>query len=456
MSVTNLGLIGHPLAHSLSPFIHQALMDTAGIQGTYRLYDIKPENLENEFPGLMQRHHGLNCTIPYKQAVVPLLSSLDQSAVHCQAVNTIYKQRGYNTDYKGFLSDCPDLRSYHVLILGAGGVSKTMAYAAVDSGAGVCIQARRKEQADQLAEELKSKFPGCDVCFVETLSQWDQEHDSWFEQKRPWALLNGTPAGLWPDIRRMPLSSDRLPSFAFVYDTIYNPVATRLVLRARSQHVKAFSGLGMLFNQALAAQKIWHPGHVFPEKMIRKIREQLAEAVLKQSPVNFLLTGFMGCGKSTIGQILSVKMGLEFIDLDEQIEKTAGQSIPDIFSEQGEETFRAIEHDCLKAFLDRKHSKIIATGGGAMIQKRIRNLIDAYPVQVIWINVPLEVISQRVGDGSGRPLLSNLQSQSIEALYNSRYEIYNQTADLSVDGCEKPEQIAESIKEMLGFGGNLI
>ncbi|MDW7657018.1 MAG: shikimate kinase, partial [Bacillota bacterium] len=333
MRAIDYGLIGHPLGHSLSPFIHQSILAAAALPGTYRLYDIEADLLPGTVNRLSRELAGFNCTIPYKEAIIPYLSGLDATAQRILSVNTVFQGTGYNTDYAAFKSECPLHPDTKVLILGAGGVSRTMAYAAAAAGCETWITARRPQQARSLAAAIRLRQP--DACLIcpETLDDWRHEAGRQSEGTAPenmaagWTLLNGTPVGLWPQTRGMPLLKSDLAWFNRVYDTIYNPVATRLVLAARSLGIPAKGGLGMLFSQALAAQKIWNPTAVFPEPSMQKVREALANAILRQFPLKIVLSGYMGSGKSTIGQRLAEQLGISFIDLDQLIERQAGRSI---------------------------------------------------------------------------------------------------------------------------------
>ena len=120
-------LIGHPLGHSLSPEIHRAIMRAAGIEGTYDLIDVSPEDIPSRLPALLRDYDGLNATIPHKKAVVPFLSSLSDAARRCGAANTVFQGRGYNTDTAGFAASDLPLAGARALLLGTGGVAAMMA-----------------------------------------------------------------------------------------------------------------------------------------------------------------------------------------------------------------------------------------------------------------------------------------------------------------------------------------
>lgn len=457
MSAIEYGLIGHPLGHSLSPFIHREILAAASLPGAYNLYDIEPADLGIRLPQLMRRLAGLNCTIPHKEAVIPLLGSLDHTAKRCLAVNTIYKNKGYNTDYLGFLADCPDLAGCQVLILGAGGVSRTMALAAVDAGAAVSILARRQEQALQVTAAVKSQNPqsqiDCPADFAAWLELTGADKTGRSASGARTILLNGTPVGLWPHTSGMPLEPGQIDYFSFVYDTIYNPVATRLVLQARSRKIEARSGLGMLFAQALAAQRIWHPQMQIADAEIARIRARLAAAVSEEFPTAIILTGFMGSGKSTVGSRLAAAAGLPFVDLDQEIEQGENCAITEIFAAAGEKAFRQIEQKYLRQQLQSGKSMILAAGGGTLLEAEAENLVRSSACLVVYLDISLEQSIQRVGDGRGRPMIFRQGSQNLRRLYEQRRPLYLLQADLVTEGADTPEVITRSLMADLGFGG---
>lgn len=453
MSATDFGLIGHPLGHSLSPWIHESLLAAAGLAGSYKLYDLPPDQLAAAVPGLLRDLGGFNCTIPFKESIIPLLERLDPSADRVRSVNTVWQGHGYNTDFQAFLDNCPPMAGHRVLIIGAGGVSRTIAFAAAESCTEICIMARRLEQADALASAVWAAHPSCRISTTANAAEWLSTGPFDQPDGAPWALINGTPLGLWPNVSGLPFPQELLSHFAWVFDTIYNPPATRLVLAARSRGIKARGGLGMLFDQALAAEKIWHPQAVFAEDKIETIRRDLTRRVLGQFPTSVLLTGFMGSGKTVAGSALASRIGLPFIDLDQVIVEAADQSIPEIFANSGEAAFRVLERQKLAELLGSGRSQVIATGGGALIDPAAEAIVRMSPATIVYLDTPIDAIRQRVGSGEGRPLLAGQVSDRLENLFLARRSRYLNLSDLRIEGIGTPDEIAAAIATGLGYEG---
>ena len=156
------------------------------------------------------------------------------------------------------------------------------------------------------------------------------------------------------------------------------------------------------------------------------------------------LTGFMGCGKSTVGKLLAEHLGWEFVDLDERIEALAGKPIARIFSENGEDEFRRLEHETLveQARLARDgNPRAAALGGGAFTFERNRRAISAAGVS-IWLDAPVETLWERVRGEQHRPLASD--PEKFRALYAARRNSYAQ-ADRRADATAAPEHIVNEI-----------
>ena len=261
-----LGLIGYPLGHSLSPNIHTAALKSCGIEGDYSLFPIHPGDRQG-LGDLLSRVRsgdlaGLNVTIPHKQTVISLLDALSPTAKAIGAVNTISEQNGKligeNTDAPGFLTDLDRVLTTEtprhgdkktVLVLGAGGSARAVVYALLQDGWDVTIAARRLEQAQELIAQLPN--PESRVTNVEFTAL-----HSLFS---PLSLIvNTTPLGMFPNIDMSPWPIDLpFPPNASIYDLIYNPRETKLVKDACAAGLPATTSLGMLIEQAALAFEIW-------------------------------------------------------------------------------------------------------------------------------------------------------------------------------------------------------
>jgi len=269
VSPFQLGLIGYPLGHSLSPNIHKAALESCELPGEYSLFPIQPHDIQG-LKDLLTRVrsgelHGLNVTIPHKQKVIPLLDERTPTARAIGAVNTIFLQEGKligdNTDVPGFLADLenflttetprPDRQSRggrrhgdneKVLVLGAGGSARAVVYALAQDGWKVTIATRRIEQAEELAKQYAIRPV-----------QYGNLQPSTFN-----LVINTTPLGMSPNIDTSPWPADLpFPLDAAVYDLVYNPHETKLVRDARNAGLPATTGLGMLIEQAALSFEIW-------------------------------------------------------------------------------------------------------------------------------------------------------------------------------------------------------
>ena len=282
-----LGLIGHPLGHSLSPKIHAAALRACDLEGSYSLFPVAPDDMQS-LKDLIDRVRsgeitGLNVTIPHKQNVIQFLDELTPPAKAIGAVNTIYlsnnKLIGDNTDAPGFIADlkrfltlaCDSLLSNlqeqapafqkNALMLGAGGSARAVAYALLNDGWNVTIAARRIEQAQQLANSFTN--------YQLQIMNFTDLRLSTFD-----LLVNTTPIGMTPNTEQSPLpESTILSEHTIIYDLVYNPSETKLVKAARAQGLSAVTGLGMLIEQAALSFEIW-TGHNPSREIMRAAIEQ--------------------------------------------------------------------------------------------------------------------------------------------------------------------------------------
>ena len=163
------------------------------------------------------------------------------------------------------------------------------------------------------------------------------------------------------------------------------------------------------------------------------------------------LTGFMGSGKSAVGQALSDLLGRPFIDLDTRIEAKADRSIPDIITSDGEERFRQLESEALREVM-KMGATVIALGGGAILLAENRELISGHGVSV-WLDVPFEVCWQRIQqDGLIRPLAPD--EMTARTRYEQRLPLYQQSSIHITAGPDKaPADLAAEILQQLDSAG---
>lgn len=286
MTNYRLGLTGYPLGHSLSPKLHNAALVKAGLAGAYALYPVPPGDAAG-LAALLARMragelHGLNVTIPHKQAVMPLLDELTPTAQAIGAVNTIFNGQwsmvnsqlpitnlqtpvpssqlpapiiGDNTDAPGFLRDVRRFmgddfgRRPSALILGAGGSARAVTFALANQGWAVAVAARRLPQAEDLVASLAGHVVGSLTAVSLTPAA--------LRGLTPGLLVNTTPVGMAPHVAASPWPEElALPETA-VYDLVYNPRQTNLVRAARAAGLPVTTGLGMLMEQAALAFTRW-------------------------------------------------------------------------------------------------------------------------------------------------------------------------------------------------------
>ncbi|MCR4795531.1 MULTISPECIES: shikimate dehydrogenase family protein [Ruminococcus] len=273
--MNKFALIGHPLGHSMSPLIHEKLFALSGLSdSSYELIDIAPEDMANS-RGLLEGLRGLNVTIPHKQAVIPLLNELAESALRYNSVNCINndngKLTGYNTDCDGFLRSAENLPiGGNVAILGCGGVGRMIAIEVARHGGNITLAVIPQDfkNAQLLMAEIMSKCSGASIKIVE-ISTLEGSFD---------LLINATPVGMYPKTDACAVSDTVIENSGSVFDVIYNPIETLLMKKARALGKTAVGGASMLVYQAVKAHEIWYGGK-FAAEDIAKIITDVENAV---------------------------------------------------------------------------------------------------------------------------------------------------------------------------------
>ncbi len=168
-------------------------------------------------------------------------------------------------------------------------------------------------------------------------------------------------------------------------------------------------------------------------------------------PLRIALVGFMGCGKTTVGRLLAERIGYRFVDLDDLIEEQAGKKIAEIFRGQGEDSFRALESQCLKS-LEEASQIVVAAGGGAPLREENR-LFFLRRAFTFYLEVTLETALARTGPGPSRPLLGQ-EPEALQRMFRSRLPVYEAVGRLvSVEGKSPEEIVDEMIAEMAATSG---
>lgn len=271
------GLLGFPLGHSLSPFIHKCLFEISGKQCSYELFELDEKGLSSSAARLMELN-GFNVTIPHKINIIKYLDELDEKAALFGAVNTVKtgeKTVGYNTDCSGFMRalDSAGMElAGKVLLCGNGGVSRMIAFEAVLHGCDLTVAYRRfsESKAAVIKDEIKKKL-NKEI----TLTEYSELSAGWD------LIVNGTSAGMFPNVDVSPLEKDIVCSASAVYDVIYNPAETLFLRYARSNGINCSNGLSMLVWQAAVAQEIWM-NVKFTNDEIKSVIEKTEKELLKR------------------------------------------------------------------------------------------------------------------------------------------------------------------------------
>lgn len=254
MNTKKFAVIGHPLGHTMSPFIHTELFRLNGIDAEYSVVDIDPSEFDTEIPELISTLDGFNVTIPYKSAVIPFMNSIEGEAKEYGSVNTVRSsdKTGRTTDPTGFLRAlaAADIElGGKVAILGAGGVCRVFSGEAARAGCDITFGVLESDipAAESIKADVLRHHPEVKMSIVK-ITELSGEFD---------LLVNATPVGMYPRVDAMPVPSELLSHCKAVFDAVYNPENTALLKAARAAGCKAQGGMPMLVWQAAAAQEIW-------------------------------------------------------------------------------------------------------------------------------------------------------------------------------------------------------
>lgn len=268
-------VLGQSLPHTWSSYIHNSLFDAAGLDAVYLPVAVPPERLGSVTDVFRSCFSGFNVTIPYKEKILPFLDDIDEAAQVCGAVNTVEirngRMIGHITDGLGMLRAIEEkgveTHQADVLILGGGGAARVAGYAFLSRGGRVTFAVRDAQKGNALAHALaQTQQDGLRRLSVRPLADCAEAHD---------ILINCTPVGMYPHVDACPVSADAIARCRAVFDAVYNPRETRLLTLARQNGLPAIEGLGMLFYQAVEAQKFWFGDRVASKAEQSRIYSEL-------------------------------------------------------------------------------------------------------------------------------------------------------------------------------------
>jgi shikimate dehydrogenase len=275
------GIIGDPVEHTLSPVMHNAAFEELNLDFVYVAFRVRREELRDALNGARSLDfHGLNVTMPHKNAVMKYLDEIDSTAMFIGAVNTILNNEGrlmgYDTDGIGALNALKENgitpNGKKLLLLGAGGAGKAIAFHAAQEVEELVILNRTPQKAKKLAEILRKEFNkkiNGNMLSTEIIKEELRDAD---------ILVNSTSVGMHPDVNQSLVPPSSLRPDLCVMDIIYNPLETKLAKDAKAVGAKVVSGIEMLVHQGAASFEIW-TNHSAPVKVMKQaVLNKLSEA----------------------------------------------------------------------------------------------------------------------------------------------------------------------------------
>ena len=413
---------GNPILFSRSPEIFNSIFRKKGIDAHYsRLATKNAKGAIELFKELGLS--GMNITAPFKTDIIEYLDEIDEISKETESVNTIIlengKLKGYNTDYYGISDTLGNIKDKNILLLGAGGAAKTVIYSVKKAGGKLSIFNRTEQKSLDLS--IKNNITHCKKDNLETAVRNCD------------IIINTIPS------QTLLIDKDWLNKKHIIFDAIYHQSAYQSI--AKELGIQFYSGEDWLINQAIPAFNLFFKGENLQREEIN-----LNEVKIKDK---IIFTGFMGSGKSYIGDEVSKSIGCNFFSTDDIVSKKENSNINDIFEKFGESYFRKAEQEVLTMLASMNGKAVISSGGGMVLEKTNRDIINQSYVS-IWLYANPKTIMKRAKP-ENRPLLkNNFTLDFIQDLMNQRKDLYYGTSDIIIDTNNKDSKaiISQIISEI--------
>lgn len=428
------GVVGAPIAHSLSPKLFNRWFAEHEINAVFVPLRVEGEELQGFLDECRRRPwldvHGLSVTIPHKVAALNWAGDCaDPMSKAIGAANTVVLNEtavAYNTDCYAAVDSLAvamgqersELHGLSVDVLGAGGAARAVCYGLREMGCRVTVFARSSKKAAAFSQW------GATVC------KWEERTKGGGE-----VLIQCTPLGIWPKTFNSPMPPEALRGRKLVFDLIYRPLKTRLLLDAETVGCRTLSGLDMFVRQAASQFALWTgltPDMADASRFLRG----LIEAESRDRP-RIALIGARGSGKSTVGALLAELLNVPHVDTDGLIEAAAGKSIAEIFASEGEAGFRRRELSATLGVL-LVCPAVISLGGGFVLHHEEDWIAMRRAAKIVWLTAPADVLAERIQSDPKSPtrrprLTAKSAEEEMEEILGAREPLYRNYADFVVD-----------------------
>lgn len=419
-----LGVAGSPVFHSKSPMIFRSIFREKGIDASYIRIAVRWADEAARICSELG-FSGMNVTAPFKNSIISHLDSVSEDAGMMRSVNTVVNRdgilSGYNTDHYGVTSPLRNktgsLENKKAVIAGAGGAGVSAAFGLSRAGCSVTVLNITINEARNAA----LKF-GCGFDLLSNYRRYISDADIF--------------------VSTLPYEADSLDISAMKRGSVVMDASYK-----KSHYREQAERCGIQFipgEEWLLYQAIHACGHFLDFiPSIETAYAGITEARRRKDVI--ALIGFMGSGKTSVGRELARIAKMDFVDIDELIEIRTSKTVNEIFRTMGEEKFREIESDVLHSFRDRKNT-VLSCGGGIVLNEANRNFLRN-ETECIWLYCGMDLMFERVNDGS-RPLINAMKNPSEAVdLFNSRKKYYASSCESIVLTETSPEKTAELINE---------